>query len=100
MAKIKNKYYTERSGSKISGDINNLPSDCNVITFANFGDCDALIISANGKVKRRLTKDQEVSFGSDLPSILERGKFNVEFDGVGTKELYVERATYQEEAEC
>lgn len=100
MARIKNKYYTERSGTKIGQDIKNVPSDCNVITFSNFGDCEVIIISAGGSVRRRLTKDQDVSFGSDLPSILERDKFSIEFDGVGTKELYIERATYQEEPEC
>jgi hypothetical protein len=99
----KNKgFYTDRRGLGIADDTNNIESDCNVITFICGGDWPCYLKSCNGDVVRYLDQYQEISFGSDRPEILERGKFEIVFDpaGVGTKLVYIERSIYRDETNC
>jgi hypothetical protein len=88
-------YYIDReSNIKISVDTNNIESECQVITFFNSGDVGAFIKVVGG-ILRYIEKNQQVSFGTDIPNIRERAKFNVTFDGAGNTEVQVERANYK-----
>ncbi len=94
-------FIRRRTGLTIVEDEENVPSDCNQITFANNGDVDITISIVDQGISYLIGRYQTISFGGEeRPDIKETNLYDVSFAvpvGVETKSCSIERMNILQE---